>query len=385
MRFRRAWAISRCVRQGGTGWHDAPLVARPRAARLFVKLDNHLETIIVATYTIALADSGLQFACDADDTILRAALRAGIGLPYECNVGSCGNCKVELQSGEVLSNWPDAPALGERDIARKRVLGCQSRPLGDCSIKARVSPQYASACLPRRMRATLTATRALTHDMREFRFALPEATPFLPGQYALLYLPGVDGPRAYSMSDIAQGQASWDFIIKRTPDGAATGALFDQLEPGDSIPIDGPYGLAYLRTDVRRDIVCIAGGSGLAPLVSIARGVAATPALDGVRLHLFYGGRAARDICGGDMLRGLPGYGERFLFHPIVSMPDPADAGSWTGKVGFVHELALETIGMRLPEHEVYFAGPPAMAQAVQRMLIQEKVPQSQIHFDAFY
>ncbi|HZV65928.1 MAG TPA: 2Fe-2S iron-sulfur cluster binding domain-containing protein, partial [Telluria sp.] len=243
---------------------------------------------------MALADGGQQFACAADDTILRAALRAGIGLSYECNVGSCGSCKLELVAGEVVSNWPDAPALGERDLARKRVLGCQSRPTGDCTIKARAAPHYASACLPQRLRATLLATRELTHDMREFRFALPAATPFLPGQYALLYLPGVDGPRAYSMSDIAQGQASWDFIIKRTPDGAATGALFDNLQPGDSIAIDGPYGLAYLRTDSPRDIVCIAGGSGLAPLVSIARGVAATPALDGVRLQLFYGGRAAR-------------------------------------------------------------------------------------------
>lgn len=316
---------------------------------------------------------------------MRAALRAGVGLPYECNVGACGTCKIELAGGEVASNWPGAPALGERDLARKRVLGCQSRPLGDCVVKARTGLQYAEASVPRRFQATLAATRDLTHDLREFRFELPEPIDFRPGQYALLYLPGVDGPRAYSMSDIAQGQASWEFQIKRTAGGAATGALFDRLKAGDAIGIDGPYGLAYLRTDSARDIVCIAGGSGLAPVISIARGVAANRAMDHLKLHLFYGGRAARDICGEDMLRALPGYGERFFFHPIVSMPDPAEPRAWSGKVGFVHELALETMGMAMPSHEVYFAGPPAMAQAVQRMLMQEKVPGAQIHFDAFY
>ena len=312
-------------------------------------------------------------------------MRAGVGLPYECNAGGCGTCKIELVAGQVVSNWPGAPALGERDLARKRVLGCQSRPLGDCVVKARAGEQYAHASVPRRFQATLAATRDLTHDLREFSFSLPEAVNFKPGQYALLYLPGVDGARAYSMSSIAQGQASWDFQIKRTPGGAATTALFERLNPGDTVTIDGPYGLAYLRTDSPRDIVCIAGGSGLAPVISIARGVAADPAMAKIKLHLFYGGRSARDICGEDMLRALPGFGERFRFHPVISMPDPDDQRAWNGKSGFVHELALETIGTAMPSHEVYFAGPPAMAQAVQRMLMQEKVPGAQIHFDAFY
>jgi toluene monooxygenase electron transfer component len=143
--------------------------------------------------------------------------------------------------------------------------------------------------------------------------------------------------------------------------------------------------MAYLRTDVARDIVLIAGGSGLAPVVSIARGVAANPAMDGVKVHLFYGGRGARDICGEDMLRALPGFGARFHFHPIISTPDEADQKSWRGRFGFVHQLALETIGVAMASHEIYFAGPPPMAQAVQRMLFEEKVPGAQVHFDAFY
>ncbi|HEY4073118.1 MAG TPA: 2Fe-2S iron-sulfur cluster-binding protein [Herbaspirillum sp.] len=345
-----------------------------------------METIIVDTFNIALAGSEQQFSCAADDTIMRAALRAGIGMPYECNVGSCGTCKVELVSGEVVSNWPEAPALNERDRGRGRILGCQSRPTGDCTIKARPGPQYQTGCLPQRFQATLGETRDLTHDIREFRFKLKTPVAFLPGQYALLHIPGVAGPRAYSMSNLAQdADGTWQFQIKRTPEGKGTGAMFDQVKVGDTVEIDGPYGLAYLRTDSPRDIVCIAGGSGLAPMVSIARGVAANAAMNGVKVHLFYGGRGARDICGEDMIQELPGYGERFFFHPIISMPDSTSPDNWPGKVGFVHELALDVHGEKLTEHEIYFAGPPMMAQAVQKMLMEQKVPGAQIHYDAFY
>ena len=166
-------------------------------------------------FKIALADSHEHFAFAADDTIMRAALRAGIGMPYECNVGSCGTCKVELVSGEVESNWPEAPALTDRDCGRRRVLACQSRPAGDCTVKARLAEQYQTGRRPQRFEATMTACRDLTHDFREFRFQLATPVNFLPGQYALLYLPSVNGPRAYSMSYIAQGDGSWHFMIRR--------------------------------------------------------------------------------------------------------------------------------------------------------------------------
>ena len=240
--------------------------------------------------------------------------------------------------------------------------------------------------MPRRFRATLAATRELTHDLREFRFALPEPIDFKPGQYALLYLPGVDGPRAYSMSDIAQGQASWDFLIKRTAGGAATGALFDRLREGDEITIDGPYGLAYLRTDSARDIVCIAGGSGLAPVISIARGVAADPAHGKTSSCTCSTAGAARATSAArTCCAPCPASASASSSIRSFRVPSRTITQAWRGKFGFVHELALETMGMAMPSHEIYFAGPPPMAQAVQRMLIQEKVPGAQVHFDAFY
>jgi toluene monooxygenase electron transfer component len=336
-------------------------------------------------FKIEIADTPHQFECHPDDTIARAALRAGLGMPYECNVGSCGNCKIELIEGSAESNWPEAPALTERDRTRGRILGCQSRPTADCRIKVRLGDRYDSGRRPSRFTATLTSCRDITHDLREFSFEGDAPADFRPGQYALLHIPGVQGPRAYSMSNIADGSGRWQFQIKRVPAGKGSNALFDNIKPGDSLAIDGPYGLAYLRNDSPRDIVCIAGGSGLAPVVSIARGMAADPAMNGRKLHFFYGGRGPRDVCGEDMLRVLPGFGERIFFYPVISMPELDQDGQWKGKVGFVHDLALETMGTALGQHEIYFAGPPAMAQAVQRMLFEQKVPGEQVHYDAFY
>lgn len=329
-------------------------------------------------------EGGPEYACAADDTLLRAGLRAGIGLPYECNAGSCGSCKVELLGGEIHSLRPDAPGLGERDRAKNRVLACQAQPRGDCHIKVRLRPENVPAHRPARFQATLESVRDLTHDMREFRFMAKDAPGFLPGQYALFYLPGLDVPRTYSMSNIDDGSGTWEFIVRRVPGGVGTVTLFDKVPVGSQVTLDGPYGLAYLRADAPRDIVCIAGGSGLAPVLSIARGAIAEPKLAGRKVHVFYGARTHRDLCGETELCALPGFGERLFFHPALSMVD-ADAPQWTGKTGFIHEIARDFIGERWADFEYYFAGPPAMAEAVQRMLIEKRVPYPQVHFDSFY
>ena len=337
----------------------------------------------VSPHRVRLAGAETAFDCAADDTLLRAAQRAGIGFPYECNVGSCGNCKFELVEGELLTAWAEAPALSEKDRLRKRHLGCQSHPASDCVVKLRPAEHYAPVHRPQRLAATLQARRALTHDIAEFHFALDAPQRFEPGQYALCQLPGVQGARAYSMSNTSAdaNSRSWHFQVRRVPGGAGSAALF-ALQPGDRVQIDGPYGMAWLRRDAPRDILCLAGGSGLAPMISIARGAMAEPRLATRHLHFIYGGRTPQDLCGQDLLAVLPGASERLSYRAFVSTPQPEGLPF---EVAFVHEAALRLHAKQLPQMEVYFAGPPAMSTAVQRMLLDAGVPPDQQHFDAFY
>jgi len=336
-------------------------------------------------HQVQVAGSVAAFGCSRGDTVLRAAQRAGLGFPYECNVGSCGNCKFELVEGEASMSWPLAPAWTEKDRQRKRYLGCQALVHGDCVLKVRLEARYAPPHRPQRMLAVLEARRAITHDIGEFRFLLDHAQQFEPGQYALAYLPGVAGGRAYSMSNTAGDGLTWEFQVRRVPGGQGSAALFDQLPIGERIEIDGPYGMAWLKRDAPRDILCLAGGSGLAPMISIARAAMLEPRLADRALHFLYGGRTPADICGENLLRELPGWGERLSYHAAISAPADGSATDWSGSVGYLHEVALQRFGARLAQMEIYFAGPPAMATATQRMLFDAKVPGEQVHFDAFY
>ena len=334
---------------------------------------------------ITIPAANISFEVAQGDTIARAAARAGLGFPYECNVGECGNCRFELLEGEVTYLRENPPAVNERDVQRKRYLGCQALPKGECQIKVPLRDHYKSKFIPLRTRGSLVEMSDITHDILEFRFALEHPVGFLPGQYGLISVAGVEGARAYSMCNVTSSGEEWHFQIKRVPNGKATTGLFDNVRIGDSVGLDGPFGMAYLREDAPRDILCLAGGSGLSPMISISRAAAMSEALKDRKIHFVYGGRTPRDICGEDMLKALPGFGTRIHYHPAISMVDDPSSAGWKGHTGFVHDIAEKLFAEKLANMEVYFAGPPPMAQAVMKMLIKAKVPAGQMHFDQFY
>jgi len=342
-------------------------------------------------HTIQLAGTDQSFPCAENDTLLRAALRSGIAFPYECNVGSCGNCKFELLDGVMTSCWPEAPGLSDKDRARNRGLGCQSRPTGPLQIKLRTSDKYAPQFPPVRTAAKFVASRAITHDMSEFTFETDIPLPFLSGQYALIQMDGIAGPRAYSMSNVGlfSGESAAgrliEFQVRRVPGGQGSAHLFDELTAGASVEIDGPYGMAYLREHIERDILCIAGGSGLAPMVSIARGAFSSPQMSGRKLHFVYGARAVQDVCGLDMLNTLPKWNERGTYQAVVSGATASDRLPQDYLSGFAHDAVARLYGERLQQMEIYFAGPALMGQSLLKTLIDLKVPMDQVHFDQFY
>ncbi len=327
-----------------------------------------------------------DFQQTGKDTVLRAALRAGIGFPYECNAGGCGSCKFTLMDGNVENLWPDAPGLTARDRQKGALLACQCRPASDLRIKVRPSSECEPHIPPLRRRAKFLGSKFITHDIREFHFKTEGKAEFLAGQYASIDIPGLDSPRCYSMSNIPNEEGEWHFQIRRVPHGKGTDLLFHALNAGDEAEIDGPFGLAWLRQDSPRDVVCVAGGSGLAPMVSIARAASTAGMLKTRHLHFFYGGRTPRDICGESFLRELPEYGSRIHFYPVVSLPGQDPDIGWSGETGFVHDLVRRELGDRMSHFEFYFAGPPPMTQALQEMLmVGYRVPFGQVHFDRFF
>ena len=172
----------------------------------------------------------------AGDTILRAALRAGLGYSYECNSGGCGGCKFELLEGNVETLWADAPGLTERDRKRGRQLACQCRALGPVTIRAATAPEYQPRIAPKRQRARLVSRHEITHDIQEFRFVSDIDADFLPGQFAMLDLPGLESSRAYSLSNTANTQREWHFQIRRVLHGKGTHTLFEKIAEGPAGP-----------------------------------------------------------------------------------------------------------------------------------------------------
>lgn len=341
-------------------------------------------TGFAGTDTVRLPN-GDAFACAAGDTILGAGLRAGMGLPHECLSGGCGKCYFDLLEGEVEELWTDAPGLSAKARQRGRRLACQTRPLGDCAIKITPAPAYVPPIRPIRSPGRVTGRRMIGPDMLELTIGTERPANFLAGQFCLFSLAGVAGRRAYSMSNLPNAEGHWQFIIRRVPGGEGTRLIFGEFEPGTAIELDGPYGNAYLRPEIRRDIICIAGGSGLSPILSIARAAARDERLQGRHISVFYGGRGPADICAPLYWESDPMLAARTELHSAISDPAAQDAHLWTGHRGYIHEVVEMVAHERLADCEFYVCGPARMVEAVQGLILARGVPRERLHFDSFY
>tara|TARA_B100000686_G_scaffold348348_1_gene439183 strand:+ start:3626 stop:4633 length:1008 start_codon:yes stop_codon:yes gene_type:complete len=324
-----------------------------------------------------------SYLCDQDDTLLRAALREGLGFPYECNVGSCGMCRYQLLSGTVEQLWLDAPAINPRDKKKQRMLGCQTRPTSDCRIKIRTNSVDKEIDPPKKFAAKLVKITHLTHDMAEFKFFSYTPPKFLPGQYALLNLPGVEGVRALSMSNMVNSDGYWCFIVKRVKGGKGTFWFFDRAAIGDQIIIDGPYGHAWLRINSERPIICLAGGAGIGAMLSIASGYYKNT-LAQSSLRLYYGCRTSRDIIHKDYVVDTIRSSAEIIYSNIVSEPE----SSWTGNKGMLDRFLFESFEGKevYKSFDYYMAGPPQMIESLRRgLIIERQVPIENIRYDQFY
>lgn len=335
-------------------------------------------------FSIAIERSDARFDCAADDVLLRAALRAGIEFPYECNSGSCGSCRCQLAAGTVETLWPEAPGLSERDRRKGLVLACQSRPTSDCVLRVAVGG-LPPGPRPRRFSAIVTENHPVAETTRRVQVRHGAPADFLPGQYALLTMPGMSVPRAYSMSNLPNPDGTWEFLAKRKPGGRVSGVIFTKLHPGDLVEVDGPYGAAFYRPEIPREIVCLAGGSGIAPLLSIARAVAAAPRAKRRRATVYYGISQLAELAVGDAVRELAAHARRVHFRPVLWASETEEP-AWAGRRGLVHNAMLADFGDRLNSLEIYMAGPPTMIQStLSALVIERRMPIERIHYDRFF
>lgn len=332
-----------------------------------------------------------EFECDAGEKILLAGLGRGVELPYECATGTCGTCKAKLVGGRAESEWPDAPG-GKYLKSETEFLMCQNVAREDCALEVAVlkasEPDTPS---PRTLGGVVRGLRHLTHDVVAFDLDIDEPLDFDAGQFALLRVPGIAGARAYSMVNFDRRAERLSFVVKKKPGGAVSEWLFGDGVEGARLGLFGPLGHATFRPDAKKHVLCIAGGSGIAGMMSIlwlACRERHFAAWDG---HVFFGVRTERDgFFLGELEAFRAQYPERLSVTVALSDEDvpPSLLAAYPGFAfarGFVHAVAGEAMKGRFADVRAYVAGPPPMVDAGLRLLLREaRLAPTDIRYDKF-
>ncbi|WP_310452856.1 2Fe-2S iron-sulfur cluster binding domain-containing protein [Sulfuritalea sp.] len=338
-------------------------------------------------------DRSVRFDANAGERILQAGLRNGFALPYECGSGTCGACRASLIQGEVDDLWPEAPGRKYLKSGAGELLMCQHAAKKDCVIQLRRNlPEAGQATpVPREHGGVLIDVVSLTHDVMRFGVELRDPCSFLAGQFMLVGLPGLQGARAYSMVNFSQSARTLEFVIKKKPGGGFSDRMFGNRPAGVPVTLFGPLGAASFEVGVERNLLCIAGGTGIAGIMSILGHAASSDHLSHHRADVFFGVRTSRDVF---FLRELGALVERFPESVAVTIalsdePVPTELRernpSLRFEMGFVHEAASRAMAGRYDRTRAYLAGTPLGVEAAIRMLLLEaRLPTTEIRYDKF-
>lgn len=335
--------------------------------------------------TVRTRDDATTFEAAEGERLLQAGLSRNVGLPHECATGTCGMCKARLDEGEVTPLWGAAPGGAALKPNKGQILLCQSAVKTDCTISInRGAELYGTA--PDYVEASIVEVRPLTRDVARLKIAIPGPMVFEPGQFVTMEVPGIDGPRAYSLANSPQSHRL-EFLIKRKPDGEMTGWIFERARPGDKIRIFGPLGRAHLRPDDKH-LVLISGSSGLSSTLSILKSAAYRDRPKDFRTDIFFGVRTPSDIfCTEDFTEFLD-QSDRVSVTICLSDAPAADQ-KIDNRIrlakGFVHEVLAAHNLENSADTTAFIAGPPPMVDASIRVLVTDwRVPLSNIRYDKF-
>ena len=332
---------------------------------------------------------GYEFDALPGERVLYAGLRAGIDLPYECATGTCGTCKAKLLCGRVQDRWPAAPGRKFVKPQTGEFLMCQCAAEEALTLEVSkfVYPVEPGACVPQTCRGTVRGVRALTHDVIGFALELERPRDFDAGQFALLAPEGI-AYRAYSMCNYERGARSLDFVVKRKADGAFSEWLFGANREGARLEAFAPLGKATFEPALGKNLLCIAGGSGLAGMMSILARAAEARYFERHRGWVFFGVRTMRDAF---FLKELSDLRNDALAITVALSEEeiPASARSeWPAlqfERGMVHEVAKRMMAGKYQNVRAYAAGPPpAVDAAIRVLLLDAKLTTDNIRYDKF-
>jgi ferredoxin-NAD(P)+ reductase (naphthalene dioxygenase ferredoxin-specific) len=316
---------------------------------------------------------GRSYAVTPGSNLLETLRHHHVPVSYSCTAGRCGTCRCKVIDGKVLESGREEK-ITELDDGGY-VLACMSILTESCTIEI-PEPDEVVTHPARIIKATVVAIEDMTHDIKRLRLRPAKPLEFSPGQYATLQFTPQHS-RPYSMAGLCD-DTELEFHIRRVPDGRVTGYIASALKVGDAVRVSGPLGTAYLRKKHEGPMLCVAGGTGLAPVLSIARGALAAGMSNPI--HLYFGVRSPGDIYGAQWLSELAEQHRNLYVQIIVGMHNDhhglrsglvtdAVAEDWEGLAGW----------------RAYLCGAPPMVEAATFLIKQKGVLEEHIYADAFY
>lgn len=336
------------------------------------------------TFQVTIQPSQHQFTVTAEQTVLDAALAAGILLPYSCRSGACSTCKAKVVSGSMQPVPSAEVVLSPEEREAGYTLLCQARATSDLVVESR-EIRLASDIQVRKLPSRVTSMTRPAADVAVLQLQLPatETFKFYAGQYVELILK--DGKRrSYSMANPPHSAAALELHIRHLPGGLFTDHVFGmgatQMKEREILRIEGPLGSFFLREDSDLPIVMLASGTGFAPIKSIIEHMVR----QGIKrpVTLYWGGRRPADLYMHALAQSWAATIPNFTYVPVVS--DALAEDAWTGRTGFVHRAVMEDFP-DLAGHQVYACGAPIVVDSARREFVAHcKLPDDAFFADSF-
>ncbi|MDD2990816.1 MAG: phenol 2-monooxygenase domain-containing protein [Zoogloea sp.] len=333
------------------------------------------------SYELTIEPLGQTIEIEEGQTILDAALRAGIYLPHACCHGLCATCKVQVSDGEIEHGEASTFALMDFEREEGKCLACCATAQGDLVIEAEIEEDPDAENLPvRDFDGTVSRIETLTPTIKGVWIKLDAPMRFQAGQYVNLELPGGIGSRAFSIASPPSADGEVELNIRIVPGGQGTSYIHEKLQAGDRVRIAGPYGRFFVKKSAAVPVVFMAGGSGL----SSPRSMILDLLEEGFDkpITLVYGQRSRAELYYHDEFLALAAQYPHFRYVPALSH-EPEGSG-WEGFRGFVHDAAKAAFDNDFRGHKAYLCGPPLMIEACITTLMQGRLFERDIYTEKF-